>query len=316
MGDIADEDRANYSIRGDVPGWAEDPWGYDDTDSDGTEDVTAGYDPRDRIQIVEEDLGASSSDLLHALLVMGRKRGMRVDTSHLRGQVVRRREKDYPELAMGDQRGRLPKGETLHDQLAREHTPEGRRLSQQIAWSRSQGWSDQSIQGAYVLSAQRITREVLTMASAIDTDQVLARIRRMGVPDNIQSLVMSLPVHVLAQALMKEDPADKRFPAEPPEHAVLLWEQAYPGSETVYHYVAIRAGDQWWITGRPDRNPSPIGWPDLEKKIGNSPCRIATQWGEFPVIEKSPGLNPAEWFEKVIKNRNAVDPRDDEESNS
>src|SRR6185503_5578114 len=158
----------------------------------------------------------------------------------------RRREKDYPELAMGDQRGRLPKGETLHDQLAREHTPEGRRLSQQIAWSRSQGWSDQSIQGAYVLSAQRITREVLTMASAIDTDQVLARIRRMGVPDNIQSLVMSLPVHVLAQALMKEDPADKRFPAEPPEHAVLLWEQAYPGSETVYHYVAIRAGDQWW----------------------------------------------------------------------
>src|SRR6185503_18123319 len=125
-----------------------------------------------------------------------------------------------------------------------------------------------------------------------------------------------LPVHVLAQALMKEDPADKRFPAEPPEHAVLLWEQAYPGSETVYHYVAIRAGDQWWITGRPDRNPSPIGWPDLEKKIGNSPCRIATQWGEFPVIEKSPGLNPAEWFEKVIKNRNAMDPRDDEESNS
>src|SRR5437660_6502253 len=99
-----------------------------------------------------------------------------------------------------------------------------------------------------------------TMVSAVDTEKVMARIRRLGVPDDIQSLIMSLPVHVLAQSLMVEDQTDKRFPAEPPEHSVLMWEQVYPNSALTYHYAALRAGDQWWITGRADRNPSPISW--------------------------------------------------------
>jgi hypothetical protein len=195
--------------------------------------------------------------------------------------------------------------ETLSEQLVREAVPDGQYLSRKIAWHRAHGWSGATLEGAFGLAARRIRRKVIGMENEGGTDLVSDLIRR-HFPKHVQ---------LLTQTLMAEDPSEKRFPAEPPEYSVLMWEQSYPGSATVYHYVAIRAGDQWWITGRPDRNPSPISWPELEKKIGNAPCRIATAWGEIPVVEQRPGLNPAEWFEKVIKNRNAVDPQDDEGGN-
>jgi hypothetical protein len=187
--------------------------------------------------------------------------------------------------------------ETLPDQLVREATPDGRYLSRKIAWHRAHGWDRAKLERVFGLTARRIRRKVIGMENEGGTDRVSDLIRR-HFPKHVQ---------LLTQTLLAEDHSEKRFPSEPPEHAVLLWEQTYPNSEHTYHYVAIRAGDQWWMTGRPDRNPSPIGWPELEKKVGNQPCRIATQWAEFPVIEQRPVMNPAEWFEKVIKNRHAVD---------
>lgn len=270
---------------------------YYDYDSDGTEDVAADYAP---------EIG-----WVHALVEAAERRGFTVDTSHL--STARRDrwawEEGSSNLALGDHRGRLG-SETLHHQLAREAADEGRRLSQQIAWAKDQGWTLEKIERTYGETARRIRKKVMEMASGTDTDAVLARIRRMGVPEKIQQLILSLPVHVLAQTLMAESPEEKRFPVEPPERSVLLWEQVFPTNpDRVYTYAALRAADQWWMTGSQDKNPSPVPWSVVEQKIGNSKCFIATNWGEIPPKPTSmfEGMNPAEWFEQVILNRNAVD---------
>jgi hypothetical protein len=84
-----------------------------------------------------------------------------------------------------------------------------------------------------------------------------------------------------------------RIPVEPPEGYVLKFEKTFGGSRT-YTYVALRAGDAWYLTGNPGRR---ISWVELKEFIHDNPCWIATAWAEVPPVEASPfdDLTPAEW---------------------
>lgn len=84
-----------------------------------------------------------------------------------------------------------------------------------------------------------------------------------------------------------------RIPVEPPEGYVLKFEKTW-GKGRTYTYIALRAGDNWYLTGSPGRQ---ISWPELKEFIHDNPCWIATAWAEVPHVEASPfdDLTPAEW---------------------
>jgi hypothetical protein len=153
------------------------------------------------------------------------------------------------------------------------------------------------------------------MTSATTEDDVRSAVARLGLPTDLEKLILqALPAQVVAAALMASI-QDERFPAEPPLGSVLSWDVTYPGSETTYTYVALHAGDgSWWMTGKPSSNPSPTDWADVRKRIGNHPCQMAIQWGEIPMAKKNryEGMSPDEWFQKVIRNREAVDEKGDD----
>lgn len=323
-------------------------WSYD---SDGTEDVAAGYDPwgpdqeniarygsptppdcvlvyevgrwcghptsahcgecgecpgnehhcnceQPGITVHEETADLSRvSDALQRMLMAGRDSSMYLS--------------QWFDVGPGHPNAQLP-SETRPDQLAREQLPEGLRMSRAVFNMRAGGWPDDQIDLIYHQTAAQLTRKAREMTS-VDRDTVMARIKRMGVPSQFHEMLGSLPLAMLAQALM-HTPASERFEAEPPDKTVLMWIKSYPNTERQYTYTALHAGDQWWLTGRPERNPSPVDWDHVAKEIGNNPCWLATEWGEVPQIPATPfeGMNPKEYFEQVIlkrRNRNeSVDP--------
>lgn len=86
-----------------------------------------------------------------------------------------------------------------------------------------------------------------------------------------------------------------RFPVEPPDGSVLRYVKTLGVSRTRgYTYVALRAGDKWYQTGR---RSTPLSWTELVEDIGDNPCDIATTWAVCPAPEPSPfeDMTPAEW---------------------
>jgi hypothetical protein len=85
-----------------------------------------------------------------------------------------------------------------------------------------------------------------------------------------------------------------RFPLEPPEGSVLRYTKTFGASERQYTYVALRAGHQWYVTGK---RATPMTFGELVEDIGDNPCDIATTWAVCPVPEHSPfeDMTPAEW---------------------
>lgn len=88
-----------------------------------------------------------------------------------------------------------------------------------------------------------------------------------------------------------------RFPVEPPDGSALRFEKSW-GGPTTYTYVALRVGDEWYMTGR---KTSGISWPELKAFIHNNPCSIATVWAEIPVPEDTTpdDMTPAEWHRQL-----------------
>lgn len=94
-----------------------------------------------------------------------------------------------------------------------------------------------------------------------------------------------------------------RFPAQPPVGSVLRWERVFPGrgsSGNVYTYVALRAGDKWYVTGR---SSNIMSWDELADKIGDSPCFLVTGYMEIPRPKVDPldsMTDPALWYQTVF----------------
>lgn len=89
--------------------------------------------------------------------------------------------------------------------------------------------------------------------------------------------------------------AVSRIPVEPPEGSVLHYVKTLGFSRPKnYTYVALRAGDHWYVTGR---RSTPMMFLELIEDIGDNPCSIATAWAEIPTPEPSPfqDMTPAEW---------------------
>jgi hypothetical protein len=101
----------------------------------------------------------------------------------------------------------------------------------------------------------------------------------------------------LLQSMVEEAPP--RFPAQPPNGSALRFERTFPHSDRVYTYLALRAGEVWYLTGiRED----PISWEHLVELIGNSPCHLVTGYAEIPLLAGDPReeiKDPAEWFRAV-----------------
>lgn len=59
-----------------------------------------------------------------------------------------------------------------------------------------------------------------------------------------------------------------RYPAEDPyrDGDALEFRKRYPGSDTAYTYLALRADDLWYVTGR--TGPNGVSWAELTEWMG------------------------------------------------
>jgi hypothetical protein len=214
--------------------------------------------------------------------------------------------------------------ETLTEQLVRELTPEGRFLSLRTAQMGKGGWDAAQIGLVFAQPAERIRERA--MADDGFDPPMRNRRRRMDKRDNRFYRTPSnapdsgeesrLPVgalklfatmgtapmmEALAKAAMAAQEETSRFPVEPPEGSVLRYQKQFPNSARTYNYIAVRAGDRWYRTGR---NNEPISFPELVEDIANWPCHVAIKWGEIPQAPASlfEGVDPAVWFEEMYQN--------------
>jgi hypothetical protein len=78
----------------------------------------------------------------------------------------------------------------------------------------------------------------------------------------------------------------ERFGGEPADGTVIKFEHEFDtmgrSGETVYTYVAIRAGNRWYVSGRPLTGRA-VKWSELLEFIGNGRAWIAETWREAPV---------------------------------
>lgn len=123
---------------------------------------------------------------------------------------------------------------------------------------------------------------------------------------------MDLDRRVIADAIAERlaDPAEaSRFPAQPPEGSVLRFEVTHSRKPNAhaYTYVALRVGDEWYITGR---GSQVLDWDDLARTIGNNPCHLVTEYREIPHLPTDPRDeigDPRAWFDAVFGGENGQD---------
>lgn len=92
---------------------------------------------------------------------------------------------------------------------------------------------------------------------------------------------MRTPSQIKAEIkrLEKELAEAEATPPEPDaEPAVVFFEKTF-GKDQHYTYTAVRAGEQWYITGnRPGRNPNPKSWDQLVEFICQAEKDMPEVW--------------------------------------
>jgi hypothetical protein len=144
----------------------------------------------------------------------------------------------------------------------------------------------------------------------------MARVHRLDndtqevppMPDN--TVALRGQIQTLIEKLANAQALEDRFPAQPPDLSVLRWVETFGRGQAQreYTYVALRAGDQWYITGRDGGET--LTWEQLRVKIGSKSCYVATGWNEIPqpvVHAAEEATDPQTWWELVYgKGKNTI----------
>src|SRR6185312_4048246 len=94
----------------------------------------------------------------------------------------------------------------------------------------------------------------------------------------------------------------ERFPTQPPKGSVLMWLHKFNDDDDSkpYTYVALRAGNHWYVTGT--QGNTKVTWEDLARRIGNSPCWLLTKYKEIPQLKSElDSINdPTVWADEMF----------------
>ena len=87
----------------------------------------------------------------------------------------------------------------------------------------------------------------------------------------------------------------------PPIGTILRWSPLDDSTS----YLAVCTGDDEWQVTHPSTRGGSIRFSDVARMIANSPCAVAVDWREIPVVEARPAGDDAvkDWASQFLAQR-------------